>query len=93
MRRYRITQRPPDWRQEVTRTDEALRPREARPWVILDQELEGYCTLPSGPERLPLEWQTSEGANAWLARCYRMWGRVPLMFGEYEPYDANRERV
>jgi hypothetical protein len=64
-----------------------------RPWVILDQELEGYCTLPAGSERLPLEWKSAEAANAWLARCYRHWGRVPLMFGEYEPYDANRERV
>ncbi|MEG8276368.1 hypothetical protein [Streptomyces sp. AHA2] len=93
MRRYRITQKPPDWRQEVTRNGEAPPPRGDRPWVILDQELQGYCTLPDGDERYPLEWRTKAGANAWLVRCYRMWGNVPLMHGEHEPYNPKQERV
>jgi hypothetical protein len=88
MRRYRVTQRPPDWRTEVLKRTE-----EHRPWVILDGEVRGYCTLPEGANRLPLEWTSKEAAEAWLARCYRVWGRIPLIDGEAMPYDPRKVTV
>jgi hypothetical protein len=96
MRRYRVTQRPPEWRQEVQQTDEGRDPVAPRPWVIFDGAMKGYCTLPAdddGSNLLPLEWQTANGATAWLMKCYRTWGRVPLIGGADVPYDVSREKV
>jgi len=91
MRRYRVTQRPPEWRQQVSNN-----PNAERPWVIFDGRVKGYCALPNegDPSTLmPLEWRTQNGAQAWLMRCYRTWGGVPLLSGEAVPYDISRERV
>ncbi|CAA07151.1 gp27 [Lomovskayavirus C31] len=95
MRRYRVTQRPPEWRQELQRTEDG-NPPVVRPWVIFDGAMKGYCALPDDGDPstlMPLEWVTQHGAQAWLMRCYRTWGEVPLVGGGAVPYNVARERV
>jgi hypothetical protein len=50
-----------------------------KPFVIYDNELDGYCTLPSGRNLLPLEWRSRAAAEAWLTQCKVAWvaGIVP----------------
>ncbi len=67
-----------------------------RPWVIFDGAMKGYCALPDDGDPstlMPLEWVTQHGAQAWLMRCYRTWGEVPLVGGGAVPYNVARERV
>ncbi|MEV3852728.1 hypothetical protein AB0J38_00120 [Streptomyces sp. NPDC050095] len=42
-------------------------------YVIYDKELDGYCTLAQGDDRLPLEWKSVAGAEAWLFQCRIAW--------------------
>lgn len=51
-------------------------------YVILDRDLDGYCTLPDDGDPstlLPLEWRSRPAAEAWLHQCFRAWqaGVVP----------------
>ncbi|MEU6633801.1 hypothetical protein ABZ905_36780 [Streptomyces parvus] len=93
MRRYKVTQRPGDWRSEDLSAGGHR--DENRPWVILDGALDAYCALPdtTGSNLLPLEWHTQNGALAWLSRCYRHWGEVPLLEGDAIPYESAREHL
>lgn len=43
-------------------------------YVILDQVVNGYCTLPLRDKNLlPLEWPSHPRAELWLNRCYSAW--------------------
>lgn len=48
-------------------------------WGILDRYMWDFCALPDDPKdphpnMLPLEWRSRHSAEAWLQRCYKMWG-------------------
>jgi hypothetical protein len=53
----------------------------AKPFVIFDRLLLGYCTLVSddGSTLLPLEWGSRAGAECWLFQCRIAWlaGQAP----------------
>ncbi|OKJ78315.1 hypothetical protein AMK30_04770 [Streptomyces sp. CB02460] len=54
-------------------------PGERSTYVILDQVVGGFCTLPDDPTAphpslLPLEWRSRHSAEAWLRSCYTRWG-------------------
>lgn len=70
MERYKVTQGPA-----------------RRAWYVLDRLWWDYCSLPVDPKdqapsragyfNVPeyLAWPTKEGAEDWLKRCYRVWGK------------------
>jgi hypothetical protein len=59
-------------------------PGRANTYVIYDDVIKAYCSLPDDPHDphpnlLPLEWPNRLAAEAWLYRCYSAWqsGAVP----------------
>ncbi|MFE5621695.1 hypothetical protein ACFQ8S_06510 [Streptomyces virginiae] len=51
-----------------------------KPWVIFDEWVGAYCTLPANntpkgeaPTLLPLEFDSCADAQRWMDRCYTTW--------------------
>ncbi|MFD7257789.1 hypothetical protein [Streptomyces sp. NPDC059874] len=82
MRRYTITKRP------ISRQPNGAPVLTAeRQWVIFDEWLGAYCTLPANapkgeaPTLLPLEFKTRLEAETWMAKCYATWAEWSQGYG------------